>query len=432
MDQAKKDKKKPADGPKNGLRIMNLTSGETVRIDRVKSFQVPSKGDGFVAYLHEPVQTTEPKSDKPVKKKEFGADLVLRNLTTGQDHTFHDATEFAFSKDGHTLVYAVSAKAEDTNGVYVVAQDTSAPQALASGKGKYSKLAWDEQQDELGFYGAAETKLYVWKRASATATETVSTTTAGFPAASIISDKSNITFSKDGQHVFFGYAHKPPSDKPDAPPTEDRVSVDLWSWKDDYIQPMQKVRAKTEKTRSLRAVYHLDEKKLVALGTNDMQEVTPGDDGRYSLGGDDREYRSMLEYDDRYVDSYLVDNLTGTRKLVAKKHLGRVTWSPDSKYALFFNGKDWITLSVPEGKTVNLTAALPQKFWTEEHDTPGAPTPYGQAGRTKRRPIRLGLRSLRYLASIARWRRSQKCNWRPGSPQSPDVPVRQTELRPGS
>lgn len=387
VDQAKKDKKKPADGPKNGLRIMNLTSGDVVRVERVKNFQVPSAGDGFLAYLHESevaAKDGEAKAEKPEKKKEYGGDLVIRNLTSGDDRTFHDVLEFAFAKDAGTLVYAVSSKSEESNGVYSVTPGGYAPpKTLVSGRGKFSKLAWDESQDELGFYGGAETKLYLWRRDSAAAAVLVSGATPGFPTGSILSDKSNITFSKDGQHVFFGCAPKTTADKPDATPQEDRVSVDLWSWKDDYIQPMQKVRAQTEKTRSLRAVYHLDEKKLVVLGTNEMQEVTPGEDGRYSLGGDDREYRSMVEYDERYADSYLVDNLTGSRKLLAKKHIGRVTWSPDSKYALFFNGKDWISLSVPDGKTTNLTSALGVKFWTEEHDTPNAAAPYGQAVWTK-------------------------------------------------
>lgn len=386
LDQAKKDKKKPAGGPRNGLRIMNLASGDVVRLENVKSFQLPSQGDGFVAYLHEaepppPAKDNEP---KPARKKEYGGDLVLRNLATADQRTFHEVSEFSFSKDARTVVYAVSARVEDTNGVYVATPHEAAPpRALVSGKGKYSKLAWDESQRQLGFFGGAPAKLYLWKRDSPAALEIVSPATPGFPAGSLLSDKSNIAFSKDGRHIFFGYAPQAPGLKTDAIPPEDRVSVDLWSWKDDYIQPMQKVRATTEKTRSYRAVFHLDQPGLVILGTREMQDVTPAEDGRYSLGGDDREYRSRVEYDERYADSYLIDNLTGARRLVAKKHLGRVTWSPDSRYALFFNGTDWITLSAPEGKSVNLTAALGVKFWTEEHDTPGSPAPYGQAGWTK-------------------------------------------------
>ena len=125
VDQAKKDKKKPADGPKNGLRIMDLASGNVVHAERVKSFQVPSKGDGFLAYLREPepaaaAMDADPKSDKSAKKKEYGSDLVIRNLATGDERTVHDVLEFALAKDGGTLVYAVGAKAEDSNGVYTL------------------------------------------------------------------------------------------------------------------------------------------------------------------------------------------------------------------------------------------------------------------------------------------------------------------------
>src|SRR5260370_20607384 len=89
----------------------------------------------------------------------------------------------------------------------------------------------------------------------------------------------------------------------------------------------------------------------------------------------------MQEYDDRYEDSYLVDTLTGARKMVSKKHLGRPSWSPNGKYALLFDGKDWNAISVPDGKTTNLTATLGVAFHDEQHDSPGRARPYGSARR---------------------------------------------------
>jgi len=65
-----------------------------------------------------------------------------------------------------------------------------------------------------------------------------------------------------------------------------------------------------------------------------------------------------------------------------KKHCGTVTWSPSGRYLLTFDGKDWSTISVPDAKTVNLTAALPVKFWNEDTDT-STPLAYGSAGWTK-------------------------------------------------
>jgi hypothetical protein len=64
LNQAKQGKKKPEDVPKNGLGIMDTSTGQVTRIERVKSFQVPEDGSGFIAYLleekPEPLQGSSP------------------------------------------------------------------------------------------------------------------------------------------------------------------------------------------------------------------------------------------------------------------------------------------------------------------------------------------------------------------------------------
>ena len=101
------------------------------------------------------------------------------------------------------------------------------------------------------------------------------------------------------------------------------------------------------------------------------------------LGTDDREYRALADYDERYSDAYLIDAVTGTRKLIASKQRSAMTWSPSGRYLLVFDGKDWNSVSVPDGKKVNLTANLGMKFHNEDTDTPSTPPPYGAAGWTK-------------------------------------------------
>lgn len=379
VDASKKDKKKTA--PKGGLRILELGSGQVIRVADVKSFQTSTRGTAFVAYLRESA-VAEAAPVESEKRKEYGSELVLHDLASGAEVKFAAVTEFALSKDAKYLAFAVSSKDESANGVYVVRPGDAAPaKALASGAGAYSKLAFDEKQDALAFFGASQ--LWLWRTADSSARAVVPASSPSLPPNSVLRTRSAIAFSKDGEHVFFGYAPKAAARPSDSIPAEDRVSVDLWHWRDDYIQPMQKVRAATERTRSFRAAYHVASQKVVPLGDATMPEVVPSEDGRYSLGGDDREYRRMIEYDERYADSFLVDNLTGDRKLLARKHLGRVSWSPDGHHALFFNGKDWIGLSIPDGKTTNLTSSIGPKFWTEEHDSPGSPQAYGMAGWTK-------------------------------------------------
>ncbi|HEY8204418.1 MAG TPA: hypothetical protein VIF81_06810, partial [Pyrinomonadaceae bacterium] len=209
VSKARKEKKKPEDMPKNALGIMDLSSGQVAKIDRVKNFQVPEDGAGFIAYLREantdqkkgdekkaegepptntaapiatpgpsptfkegsttpPVASAATPGSRPTgregsnagrmpalpgaKKKDYGMDLVLRNTATGAEHTFKDVLDYTLSKDAKTLAYTVSSRNEETNGVYVVStQSDAAPGALLAGKGKYQKLTWDEEQTELAF-----------------------------------------------------------------------------------------------------------------------------------------------------------------------------------------------------------------------------------------------------------------------------------------
>ncbi|MBV8708481.1 MAG: S9 family peptidase, partial [Acidobacteriaceae bacterium] len=73
----------------------------------------------------------------------------------------------------------------------------------------------------------------------------------------------------------------------------------------------------------------------------------------------------------------------GNRKLIAKKRPGRIAWSPDSRHAVYFNGKDWMLISAPDGALSNLTAQLGVAFGRELYDEPGRPPAVGPALWTK-------------------------------------------------
>lgn len=408
-EKAKKEKKRPEDMPKNAMGIMNLSNGEVTRIDRVKSFQVADDGTGFIAYaLEAKIEERKPEDRRPdaagapnrgrrdPRRKEFGTDLVLRNLSDNSERTFPDALEYTLSKDARSLVYTVSSKKEETNGAFAITTATAdAPVALLTGKGKYTKLTWDENQTQLVLLSDRDDaasaqprfKLYRWDRKSAAAAELVSTATQNFKRGYVISERGPINFSLDGRKVFFGVAPPAEPEKEegeDTTPDDEKVSLDLWHWKDDFIQPMQKVRATQERNRSYRAVFHISENSYAQLGDETMQGVNPSSDGRWALGTDDRAYRILVGYADESnaADVSLINTTDGSRKAVLKKHARGFTWSPGGRYALFYDGKDWNTLSIPDCKVVNLTHNLGVKFWREDHDSPSTPPPYGSAGWT--------------------------------------------------
>lgn len=458
VNKAKKDKKKPEDMPKNALGIMDTSTGQATRIEKVKSFQVPEDGSGFIAYLLEAKPEAKKPDDKAAtpttsenagasptasprgspgaregsqgspspsrapKKKDYGSDLVLRNLSDGTERTFNEVLDYTLSKDARTLVYAVSAKKEETNGIFAVATQTeSPPAALLTGKGKYLKPTWDEEQTELAFISDRDDaeakqpkfKVYLWNRSGnatviegggssptvkegsdrntaapnviSNATEIVSTSSAGFRKDFVVSEKAALGFSLDGSHLFLGAAPPPePEKSPDEEiPADEKVLVDLWHWKDQYVQPIQKVRAEQERSRSYRAVYSVKDKKFVQLADESMESVSPSNDGRYAIGTDNRAYRVMSDYDPGLTDYYLVNTSDGTRKLVGQKRRFGASLSPGGKYAIFFDGKDWNSYSIADGRSVNLTKSLGVNFFNEDNDEPATPPSYGFAGWTK-------------------------------------------------
>ena len=393
--KAKKEKRKPEEMPKNGLGIMDLSNGTVTSIEKVKTFRVPEDGSGFIAYLAEATAPTpNPPSAGRGKKKEYGSELTLRNTITGNERKFSDALDFTISKDAKTLVFATSSRTEETNGIFAVATASDGPPTtLLTGKGKYQKLTWDEDNTQLAFISDKEDaaakqprfRVYQWNLKDPQATEIVSVNSPGFPKDMVISERANLSFSLDGSHLFLGSAPPPEPEKgPDEEvPADEKVLVDLWRWKDDYVQPIQKVRAEQDRNRSYRAVYDLQAKKFVQLADETMESIVPSNDGRVAVGSDNRKYRITADYDPGFSDYYLVNTADGSRKLIGAKQHSGFSLSPNAKYAIHFDGKDWYSYSVADGSVTNLTKDIKVNFYDEEEDTPSIPGSYGVAGWAK-------------------------------------------------
>lgn len=421
VEKAKKEHKRPDEMPRNAMIVVDLANSSASRVDDVASFQVPETGESFVAFLKgpkpgeraAPAQNNDGEDQRgrgganaagPGRSaRKYGSDLVLRDLRASRDRSFEDVAEYSISKDARTLVYAVASRKEDSNGVYSVTPGSEAtPISLLAGKGRYTKVTWDLSQKQLAFLSdrddsaskPAKFKAYLWDRNGAPV-EVISTATSGFRTGYAILDRGPMNFSRDGSRLFVSCAPVEEIvalEKETAPaaPGDERVLADLWSWKDDFVQPMQKVRAQQERSRSYRAVLNLADKKFVQLADPSMQTLNPGDDGRVALGMDDRAYRHMVEYDGNYSDIYFVDTETGARKLALKQFRGAggrggggAQLSPDGKHLLAFKDRQWWSIQVPDGTATNLTAKVGPAFFNEDHDTPDEPPSYGSAGWTK-------------------------------------------------
>ncbi len=166
-------KKRPDEMPKDSMFIYNIALDSLIKFPKVKSFKIPAKADGFVAYLLEkadkPVDANKPKTvvipdsltqinnvlrmadslrkvaDSLVKKTkeakkdglsvlappkkveapkptpakpedpvEEGTDLVLRNLNTGKEKIIKLTNEFYFNEEGNIILIETSKKNGDS------------------------------------------------------------------------------------------------------------------------------------------------------------------------------------------------------------------------------------------------------------------------------------------------------------------------------
>jgi dienelactone hydrolase len=385
VDTARKAKKKPEEMPKNGVGFVNLSTGQvTTLAEHVKSFRVPDETPQVIVFLT--VAAPASNEAKSKEKKQPGTDLVIRDLYNGAQTTVSDVSDYAVSKNGAWLVYAVSSKTPANDGAFVRGIANGVRKTLLSGPGNYKGFVFADSSRQAAFVSdrddfssaAPRYKLYQWSTNADTAAELPVPSN----SALIVSENGRLEFSKDGTRLFFGTAPPPVAESDD---TADTVKVDIWNYKDPELQPMQKVRADQEKKRTYRAVFHLADKRFVQLAARDMPDLRTGDNAARVLGVSNVPYRQLVSWDGNYDDYYLVNLADGARQKILDKERFGATMSPGGAFALFFDADDdnWYAIRMSDGQKTNLTKGLGVRFQSETEDRPEHPSPYGHAGWTE-------------------------------------------------
>jgi dipeptidyl aminopeptidase/acylaminoacyl peptidase len=329
------------------------------------------------------------------KRKDPGSDLILRKLATGEETTIPEVTEYDVETKGTWLAYATSSADAAKDGAFarLLADGTVKP--LMTGRGRYKSLTFNEAGNQIAFLSdqaeydkpVSPYRLYLWKGGDAPAAELVSAATPGVLKGLVVADAAP-RFSRDGSTISLSVGPPPapnpaptpdPNDKTPAP-----LTVDLWSYRDQVIQPMQRVQAEAERSRTFRGIVHLSDGRYVQLATPELPTVTPGDDPKWAIGTSNLPYRMESSWDQGYNDVYLVDLGTGKPTRVLEHWGGGGTaLSPGGRYVLYFNEQTghWYTYRIADGARVNLTEKLPVRF-QQDFSTPDLPGPYGTGGWT--------------------------------------------------
>ena len=403
--------KKKDEFPKDTLAIMSLPSGSTEYIARVQSFKVPSEGGAWAAWLMEaPEEVEEEETDSTeaedgLASRVFfrrggdepkGFELVVRNLSSGDEYRLDRVEEYAWAKSGSRLAVVRPASTDSTDdaGIWVFNTRDLAWSPVDTGKVEYPKMAWDEAGNQLAYMATPDSadaeiqtySLHYWT-AGKVPQQLVTTATAGLPQNWWVSKNGNLRFSENGSRIMFGTAPMPVKYTYEEDTTrldEERPGVDVWHWNDLSLQPQQLLDRGREEKRTYMAVYHLKTKNVVQLEDPSLEAVFANYNGNANvwLGVDDRPHR--LETSWAYPwksDVYTVDVNTGQRTRVYQGSTDWVQISPQGKYLYWFEAADsnWMAYDVTSKKLRNLTANLPYPVWDVEDDHPMLPGSFGSS-----------------------------------------------------
>ncbi|MXV17961.1 S9 family peptidase [Hufsiella ginkgonis] len=420
--EAKIKKKTPDQMPKDTLGIVTL-GGELKKIPAVKSFKLPEEGFGVIAYLVEkapaPGDSTRrnaggapggarggrPAGGAPAGRggaaggrgaSAEGDDLWLVYLGANKSVTFKYVTDYLFNKDGKTLMYVCAGSKGDTvntPGVFLYNTVSGVKKKISSGKGSYKNLAFDETGTLVIFTAEKDpektpvkiAKLYSYSPKQDSAIVFIDQNTPGMPAKWAVNSDARIQFSDNGKKVFFGTAPIPAP--VDTTIVDFEVAkVDIWNYKDDYIQPMQLKTVDRDLKRSFMAVADLASPgKMIQLADEKLTDLSLGQkgNGELALGSTDFGNRIEMQWTGSTArDLYLVSTKDGSRKKIASGFRGNASISPGGRYVVWYNRKDknWYSYAIASGKEIALNKDLAEKFYDEDNDVPDDPSPYGIAG----------------------------------------------------
>ncbi|MGD1891169.1 MAG: prolyl oligopeptidase family serine peptidase [Cyclobacteriaceae bacterium] len=413
--QMKLADKKSDEMPKDSLLAINLNNGEVVgEFARVKSYKLPKEGSGWLAFLHEsPLDTAgEAKTDSTqtdtdrvyaalgVKAdKPEGNELVILNLETDQEWRYDRVDNYIFSEDGSQVAFSQIAD-DSTSSASVMAFNTESETLVTidTGKVSYKHVALSRDGQSVAFLASedslkADDRYYSLYLGDSDGDVRViaDTTTQAIPENWMVSENGNLNFSYDGQRILFGTTPRPQDYAYEEDTTildEERVKVDIWSWTDPLLQPMQLEQRDDELKRTYAAVFNLSSGNIRQLGTMEIPDIQFDDDMRlkYAIGISNLSYQQQISWDAPFRrDAYLVDISSGESMPIVENSAGYPRLSPAGKYAYWFEPSDssWYAFEIASQQSINLTEDIEANFYDELNDRPMLPGSYGSAGWTE-------------------------------------------------
>ena len=357
MREARIKKKKTDDLPKDSIGIVELGKEGVFKLPRIRSYKVPEKEAGWVAYhLEKPIDKKDAGRSKaeagdkrivdslgrvidslqqllariPEKKKknrdeeslgeemidfaegddppapaaDAGTDLVVRKLSDGKEKTFSNVLEYQFSKKGGKLVIEQAKNPKDSNSrnsvlLYDLNNDKTI--VLSKGGNEFKGYTFSDDGSQLAYLAERDARpkdLQKYFKLFYYRT--------GMDSAKMLADKNSVGMKLGMTVSEFGNLSFSKSGRrlffgtaPIQPPKDttlidiDLVKLDIWHYNDDYLQTQQLSRLQRDLQTNYLAVYDMENGSVNQLGSPEIPMVMP------SMEGDGDRFVGVTDYGKR-------------------------------------------------------------------------------------------------------------------------------------
>ena len=410
--------------PSNSVVLVDLNTADKLEFEKAKSFSFSGENPRwFAIHMNSPQagggaagrgagggrgDADDADSDQPI-----GSDMILRDLSNGQQLNVGNVGSYEFNKMGNHLAWTVDTQDQIGNGIQLRDLDSGIVRGLDSGKAFYRRLNWNKEGDALAVLKGVKHEDYeddklisviAWNglgNGTPSRIDYDPHSDSSFPSEMSISPNRNASWTEDQKGIVFGIhdieKKKPeperrgggrqdqaaaeteegdegddserargPGGKPDEP---ESPSLVIWHWQDARLQPQQQVQESRDKNFSYLSIYRVDDKKFVRLADQNLRTVTPAPRDQFAVGTDISKYERDGSLDGRrYSDIYVVDMKTGKRKLALEKNRWSFGPSSEGDHILYYEGGHYFAYDMRNGRSSNITEKVNTSFVDVEDD----------------------------------------------------------------